>query len=132
MARSLRETAQPVHIDDGLPSLLMLDLLPDWCDEWLLVERERFRNIRIHALETLCERLTAAGRYDLAVESGLAAAAAEPLRESAHRCLIKAHLAEGNRSEAIRQYRRLCELLRSELDVGPPEDLTLLMRSVLP
>ena len=27
------------------------DLLPDWYDEWAEVERERFRQIRLHALE---------------------------------------------------------------------------------
>jgi hypothetical protein len=31
--------------------------------------------------------------------------AAEPLRESAHRALIKAHFAEGNPGEAAHQYR---------------------------
>ena len=30
------------------------DLLPDWYDDWLAYERERFRQLRIDALESLC------------------------------------------------------------------------------
>ena len=121
------------HTGTALPDiraaqLLSRDLLPDWYDEWLYIERERFRQIRLHALEALCERLTAAGRYALAIDSGLAAVTAEPLRESAHRALIKAHLAEGNRSEALRQYQRLCELLSTNLTASPSEDIRRLVR----
>ena len=58
------------------------------------------------------ERLTAARRFGPALEAALAAVAGEPLRESAHRVLIKAHLAEGNVSEAIRQYHFYRTLLQ--------------------
>src|SRR5262245_47195757 len=30
------------------------ELLPDWYDDWVVLDRERFRQIRLHALETLC------------------------------------------------------------------------------
>ena len=74
------------------------ELLPHWYDDWVVIERERFRQLRLHALDALCESLAAAGRYAAAVEAGRASVAAEPLRESAHRLLIQAHLAEGNRA----------------------------------
>ncbi len=95
------------------------DLLPDWYDDWVVVEREQFRQLRLLALETLCADLSAAGSYATAVEAGLACIAAEPLRESAHRALIGAHLAEGNRVEAIRQSRLYEALVRDELGVEP-------------
>jgi DNA-binding SARP family transcriptional activator len=98
---------------------LSKDILPDWSDDWLIVEREHFRQLRLHALESLSERLTVLGRFPQAIESSLAAVAAEPLRESAHRALIKAHLAEGNTGEAARQYRFFRQLLHDELQVGP-------------
>jgi DNA-binding SARP family transcriptional activator len=114
-----------VHAVDA--SLLSRELLPDWYDDWVLVERERFRQLRLHALEALCERLTQAGRFAEAIETGLAAVAGEPLRESAHRVLIKAHLAEGNRGEAIRQFDSLAALLRAELSVEPSAGLAQLV-----
>jgi DNA-binding SARP family transcriptional activator len=104
------------------------ELLPTWYeDDWVLVERERFHQLRLHALEALCDRLITAERYGEAVDAGLAAVSAEPLRESAHRVLIKAHLAEGNQGEAARQYQLCRHLLRDELGVEPSNALRVLM-----
>jgi DNA-binding SARP family transcriptional activator len=111
-------------------TLLCGNLLPGWYDEWVVVERERLRQIRLHALEVICAQLTAAGRFGQAVEAGLAAVAGEPLRESAHYVLIKAHLAQGNRAEAIRQFRSHRDLLYAELGVTPSTGLEQLVREV--
>ena len=100
------------------------ELLPGWYDDWLLLERERHRQLSLHALEALCERLTAAGRFGEAVLAGMAAVNAEPMRESAQRLLIRAHLREGNRGEALRQYRLYVDLLRRELGLEPSEAIT--------
>jgi len=94
-------------------------LLPGWYDDWVLMERERFRQLRLHALEMLCQQLSAAGMYHHAVAAGLEAVAAEPLSESAHRGLVKAHLAEGNRSQALAQCHAFRESLKRELGVPP-------------
>ncbi len=91
--------------------------------DWVLVERERYRQLRMHALETLCIHLTSVARYAEAIEAGLAAVSSEPLRESAHRVLIHAHLAEGNRCEAIRQYDRYRALLEKELGLRPSAEI---------
>ena len=95
------------------------DLLVGWYDDWVLLERERLRQLRLHALEALSGQLLAAGNEPAAVETALAAVAVEPLRESAHRAVIRAHLAEGNRAEALRQLDQLRDLLRQELGVRP-------------
>jgi DNA-binding SARP family transcriptional activator len=107
---------------------LSSDLLPTWYDDdWVLVERERFHQLRLHALEALCDRLVTAGRHGEAIDAGLAAVTAEPLRESAHRALIKAHLAEGNHGEANRQYQLCRHILRNELGVEPSNALRALL-----
>ena len=103
------------------------ELLPGWYDEWVLVERERHRQLSLHALESLCEHLTEAGRYGAAVLAALAAVDREPLRESAHRALIRVHLAEGNAGEAINRYRRYEEIAARDLGVEPSP----MMRSLL-
>lgn len=104
---------------DLSPSVLADDLLPNWYDDWVLLERERFRQLRLHALDVLCERLTEAGRLTDALEAGLAAVAGEPLRESAHRALVRVHLAEGNTVEALRQYGLFRRMLREQLGIEP-------------
>jgi DNA-binding SARP family transcriptional activator len=97
------------------------EILPDWYEDWVLIEREHFRQLRLHALEALCEELTAAGRFVEAIQAGLAAVQGEPLRESAHRTLIRAYLAEGNQVEAVRQYRYFRRILSESLGLEPSE-----------
>ena len=70
-------------------------------------EQERFRQLRLHALEATSDQMLAEGSTFDALCAGLAAVSCEPLRESAHRCVIAAHLAEGNTSEATRTVRPL-------------------------
>jgi DNA-binding SARP family transcriptional activator len=112
--------------------LLTQDVLPDWYEDWALMERERFRQIRLHALERLCQRLTAEGVHGEAIAAGLHAVQAEPLRESAHRALIQAHLAEGNIVEAVRQYSRCQRVLSEELGVEPSLSLQALVAGLTP
>jgi DNA-binding SARP family transcriptional activator len=80
------------------------ELLPGWYEDWVLVERERLRQLRMHALEALAEKLTEAGRYGVAMQAAYAAVRADPVRESAHRAVVRVHLAEGNVLEALRAY----------------------------
>jgi DNA-binding SARP family transcriptional activator len=118
---------------DGFSDLIASgELLPDWYDDWVLIERERLRQLRLHALEQACTYLAAEQRYGEAIEAALAAIADEPLRESAHRLLITVYLAEGNRIEAIRQYQVYADLIRSELDLDPAPEIRDLVSSLLP
>jgi hypothetical protein len=43
------------------------ELLPDWQDDWLIVDRERLRQLRLHALERLAEGWTAQGNLGEAI-----------------------------------------------------------------
>jgi DNA-binding SARP family transcriptional activator len=105
-------------------TLLGAELLPDWYDDWVADERERFRQLRLHALEAMAERLIEMGRVGDALLAALAATTDDPLRESAHRALIKVHLAEGNTGEAVRQLRRCEALFQRELGMRPSAQLT--------
>jgi DNA-binding SARP family transcriptional activator len=110
-------------IVDASPALTELlaagDLLPDWYDDWVIIERERLRHLRLHALEALCRSLRDERRFGEAVLAGMAAVAAEPLRESAHREVIATFLAEGNVTDAMREYELLRRLLNSNLGLAP-------------
>jgi DNA-binding SARP family transcriptional activator len=112
--------------------MLASDLLPDWDDEWVIVEREHHRGLSLQALERLSERLLAAGALAQALEVALAVYVREPLRETAHRLLIRVHLAEGNVYEAIRQYRLYERLARTQLGLPPSAQMAALVRDLLP
>jgi DNA-binding SARP family transcriptional activator len=129
VARRIQHHAKCRHADVEV-LVRSAELLPGWYDDWVLLERERFRQLRLHTLEVACERLTRAGRYWLAVEAGLAMVADEPLRESAHRVLIRVYLAEGNSGEAVRQYRRYRQLLHQELGLDPSPQMETLVRGL--
>jgi DNA-binding SARP family transcriptional activator len=113
-------------------ALLANDLLPDWYDDWLLIERERFRELRLRALDALCERHAAMGRSSRAVECGLAAVRGDPLRESSHRALIRIYLAEGNQAEAVHQYHMYRQLLSGRLGLNPSAQMTALVGTLVP
>ncbi|MFE5872692.1 BTAD domain-containing putative transcriptional regulator [Streptomyces roseifaciens] len=111
---------------------LSQDLLPGWCDEWALREAEEWRQLRLHALEALARRFAGTRHFAHAVSAAGAAVRADPLRESARAALITAHLAEGNQSEALREFRQYRSLLRSELGLHPTPELLGLVAGLRP
>jgi DNA-binding SARP family transcriptional activator len=122
-ARLIRGTAGNDDLTIPLSWSEALNLLPGWYDDWVTMERERIRQRVLHALEVLSRRLAGAARCAEAVEAAMMAVAAEPLRESAQRVLIEAHLAEGNWTEGRRSYEAYRDLLCRELGVRPAADL---------
>ena len=100
-------------------SALSVDLLPDWYDDWVVIEAEHWHQLRLHALEALTELFVAQRRFGDATSAALAAVQADPLRESSHAALIRVHLAEGNQSEALSVFRRYQAVLHAELGLEP-------------
>src|SRR4051812_44671633 len=107
-------------------------LLPGWYDDWLVVERERYRQLSLHALECLAARLTDEEEFGAALDAALAAVTNDPLRESAHRAVIRVHLAEGNHADAVRQYRLFADLMRERLGLAPSPEIHALLAPLRP
>jgi|SRR5215467_6805800 len=108
------------------------DLLEDWDEPWIIRERDRVRDLRLHALEALGERLLARRRHGEAIEAAHAAIHADPLRESAHRLLVRAHLAAGSRGAALRAYAHWREVTRREFGSEPSAEMRELVRGLEP
>jgi DNA-binding SARP family transcriptional activator len=123
-ARDARASIEDVRVPEDV---LRGDLLPGWYDDWVLLERERLRQVTLHTLEVAAERLAAAGCPGEALEAAYAAIRVEPLRESAHRTLVRVHLAEGNLAEALRAYDQFRALLIDELGVDPTAKMAALV-----
>lgn len=113
------------------PDMFVGDLLPTWDYEWLIVERERHRQMCLHALENLAQASIDQGDFARALQTALTASDLDPLRETPHRLIIAVHLQEGNHSEALRHYRQFRRLLWSELQVDSSPLLRALMDNVL-
>ncbi|GAC1413892.1 MAG: hypothetical protein NVSMB57_09430 [Actinomycetota bacterium] len=127
LANRILDRTRPLQPEDFDERALSSDVLPDWDDDWVLIEREGFRQLRLRALETLCERATEMGMFGQGAQMGLAAVAGEPLRESARRVLIAAHIADGNIAAAQSEYNAFRALLNEELGIEPSEVLRALI-----
>ena len=112
VVEALAVSARDHHpLPDSAVDVLRGELLPDWDEPWLVVERERLRQARLHVLETLARQRLSDGDAPAAAIASLAATQIEPLRESSQRLLIEADLALGNRvrrSPASARTRTCC------------------------
>jgi len=122
-SRVMSGNAEPADIALRPALAPALDMLPGWYDDWVLLERERLRQPLLQAVETLAHLLVRERRCGEAIDAALVAVSVEPLRESAQRALIVAHLAEGNRCEALRSYGTYEEILERELGICPSIEL---------
>lgn len=121
--------------DDALSQAHLLvnhvELLPDWDEEWIVANRERYRLARLAALENAACALLERGTAGPALFAALAAVRTEPLRESARRIVMRAHLAQGNKVEAIQEHHRYRRLLRAEFGVDPSVEMEELLSTCL-
>jgi DNA-binding SARP family transcriptional activator len=130
LTRSLIHRPAPEALD-RLPDLVEgVEILPGWDEEWLVVERERYRLQRLRALELAAETFLAGNDHARAMDSALAAISSEPYRESAHRLLVRIHLSEGNASEALRAYHVYCGMIEEELGIRPSSQMEELIGQV--
>lgn len=123
-------TPAPSELGMAAVAALSADLLPGWYDDWVLTEAEDWRQFRLHGLEALAGQLTAAGRWGEAAGAARAAVRAEPLRESGHAALIHVYLAEGNQSQAVREFASYRALLHAELGLEPTPRLRQLVQNL--
>ncbi|HEY1530315.1 MAG TPA: BTAD domain-containing putative transcriptional regulator [Galbitalea sp.] len=133
LAHRLLTTSTPQRepdLGDTATATLSSELLPDWYDDWVLPEAADWRQLRVGALEAQSEALITAGRLADSANAARAAMKVDPLRESATACLVRAHLAKGNQSEALRAVDIYSELLWNSLGLKPTEKLTGLVAAI--
>jgi DNA-binding SARP family transcriptional activator len=86
---------------------------------WIESQRERLRDILLRALEVRTEVYLWNAEHSLALRTAKDLIALEPLRESGHRLVMRAHTAVGNTAEALQAYERCRRLIARELGVDP-------------
>lgn len=95
------------------------DLLPDCYDEWILPERERFKQLAINALERLMKQMEDNRDYSAAISFGRQLLRFDPLHEHAYLGLMRLYAAQGDRPGALRIYHACSTALRDELGAEP-------------
>jgi DNA-binding SARP family transcriptional activator len=106
------------------------DLLEGWYPDWCLMERERFAIIYLMLLDKLVQYCEIHQDY----VSGLIYAAKilrhDHAYERAHRQMMRLYFLMGDRTQALRQYRRCIVALRNELDVDPSGETVQLYETI--
>ncbi|MBM3130224.1 MAG: tetratricopeptide repeat protein [Chloroflexi bacterium] len=110
----------------SLISLYRGDLLEGFYDDWLLLERERLREMYLQALEWLVQAHKSTQQYADALDAALKLTLADPLRESAHREVMRLYFLLQRPDAALKQFATCRQILKTELALEPePETLAL-------
>jgi DNA-binding SARP family transcriptional activator len=95
------------------------DLLPGWYDDWVLLERERLRQLFLTALERLILVLEREHDYPAAIGCAQRLLRHDPLHEVTYQHLMRLHALSGDRASALRVYHTCTTVLERELGVEP-------------
>jgi DNA-binding SARP family transcriptional activator len=112
-------TADPTCGAEAAIAIYGGDLAEGLGHDCFAAERERLADRYEDALATVAAQRLQAGDVDGAREAAERLIARDPLREEAHEVLIAVHGLVGTRSQVVRQYRRLGEVLARELAERP-------------
>ncbi|MCA9938247.1 MAG: tetratricopeptide repeat protein [Anaerolineales bacterium] len=99
-------------------------------DEWLTIRREQLHQQALNVWARLADHHLAQGQMEQAQQDAARQLALEPWRESAHRQLMRAYAAAGQRAQALAQYAQCVAILAEELGVEPSEETKALAGSI--
>jgi len=100
-------------------------------EEWLLVERERLREMALEALAKLLRHQRTTEATEAALRTGLRLLALDPLQEPVHRAVMRLYVQLGRRASALRQYQICIGVLQRELGVEPETTTKQLYQEIL-
>ena len=112
-------------------SLSRRDFLPGADGSWVEQKRRELVEVRARALSVLAETCLLTGKTDASARWAGQLIDLEPFRESGYRHLMVAHVAAGNRAEALRVYERCRRLLAEELGTYPSPETESIYRGLL-
>ena len=100
----------------------MLDgfsLKEDMFEGWARVERERLRHLASDMLTKLIAHCDRVGDTERCIGTAARLLSLDPLRESAHRILMRAYAVQGRHASALKQFETCRDILKRELGVEP-------------
>ncbi len=100
-------------------------------EEWVLSERERLRQMALHALYRLVGYYTAKGDYGRGLDHATRLLALEPWHEEVHQQMMLLLALSGQRSAAMDQFETCRRLLANELGAEPNRDTMDLYRRIV-
>ncbi len=105
-------------------------LKEDSFEAWARAERERLRHLASDALTKLIAHCDEVGDTERCVETAARLLTLDPLREAAHRILMRAYAAQGRQASALKQFETCRDILKRELGVEPEPATVALYRDI--
>ena len=112
-------------------SLVGQPFLPGDDGAWVEGKRRELAEVRARALSVLADASLRSGAGREAAQWAEQEIALEPFRESGYRRLMQAHVAAGDRAEALRVYDRCRRLLADELGAYPSPETESIYQALL-
>ena len=106
------------------------DLLTDLYDDWVISERERFRQLYLDLLLHLAQYWRSQGEYRRVIDLASRVSTQDPANEAAHQHLMFSHFAAHDRNAALKQYEACVRSLRDELGVDPSPETQALHKRI--
>ena len=105
-------------------------LKEDTFEAWVRAERERLRHLASNMLTKLIAHCEAVGETERCVATAARLLTLDPLREAAHRILMRAFAAQGRQASALKQFEVCRDILNRELGVEPEPETVALYREI--
>ncbi len=99
-------------------------------EEWMLIERERLRQLALDMGQQLVQHYSVASNDDVALSLCQRLLTLEPYSEEAYRQLMRLLARNGQRTAALQQYERCRQMLAEELAVAPDAETTALYEQI--
>jgi TolB-like protein/DNA-binding SARP family transcriptional activator len=99
-------------------------------DEWVRATRSELQDRACRVLGNVADVAAASGDLEAAIDFAKRLLSFDPLREDAHRRLMRLLHDSGDRTAALRQYRTCAELLEKELQIEPDEATKALFQKI--
>ncbi len=100
-------------------------------EDWLAINRERYRRLALQTAHRLAQHFEAAGDYKTALSYLQRALDTDPLQEDLQREAIRMLYLSGDRPGAIRRYDHVRRLLEEEMGVPPMNETRQLYDAIL-
>jgi len=127
--RSTKSLEEAVSIYQG-DLLGGFSLREESFEEWIGVERRRFRELAVQAFSDLLSHYARSEDFDRGIRIADRLLALDPLQEWAHCALMRLYWRTGRREAALRQYQECARILNRELGIAPAEETQRLAREI--
>ncbi|NOY98283.1 MAG: AAA family ATPase [Chloroflexi bacterium] len=106
------------------------EFLDGFFDDWIINERFRLQTLYFEALSFLMQAYEKQGDYRKSIQTAFRLLRHNPLREDAHRGVMRAYAHLGQRNAALSHFKQAQETIARELDIAPMDETVALCESI--